>query len=98
MKGVGLLVGSCIWRTSRRLGRLSGAVVGALFAGAQPGLALVINVTYPNPANVPAAAQTEVNDVVALLQSSFINNATISITVDFTSTCGLGCNSTSLVG
>ena len=98
MKRVGLLVGARIWRTSRRLGLLSGAVVGALFAGTQPGLALVINVTYPNPANVPAAAVTEINSVVTLLQNSFINNATLNITIDFTSSCGLGCSSTQLVG
>src|SRR5438477_12369546 len=56
--------------------------------------ALVINVIYPNPDNVPAAAVTEITDVVNLLDSSFVNDATINITVDFTSTCGLSCSST----
>src|SRR5262249_37581072 len=49
---------------------------------------------YPNPGNVPAAAITEINNVVALLESSFINNATVNITVDFTANCGLGCSNT----
>jgi hypothetical protein len=82
-------------RPARRLAYLSGAILGALLAGGQPASAnLVINVAYPNQANVPPAAQTEINNVKTLLQNSFVNNATVNITVDFTSTCGLGCSNT----
>lgn len=82
-------------RTGRRLWFLFGGVLGATLAVGQPAQAnLVINVTYPNPDNVPAAAMTEINGVVTLLQNSFVNNATVNITVDFTSACGLGCSST----
>ncbi len=82
-----------IRHTGGRLGLLSGVALLAL-GTVQPAQALVINVTYPNPGNVPAAAMTEINNVVALLDSSFINNATVNITVDFTANCGLGCSST----
>ena len=83
-----------IGRTGRQLALISSMGLGALFFALQPAQALVINVTYPNPGNVPAAAQTEINSVVTLLQTSFINNATVNITVDFTAACGLGCSST----
>jgi hypothetical protein len=76
-----------------RLGLLAGLGLLAL-STVQPAQALVINVTYPNPGNVPAAAMSEINNVVALLDSSFINNATVNITVDFTANCGLGCSNT----
>jgi hypothetical protein len=87
-------VRSRIGRPGRRLGFLFGGVLGATLAAGQPAHAnLIINVSYPNPANVPAAAMTEINNVRTLLQNSFINNATVNITVDFTA-CGLGCSST----
>src|SRR5436309_10031422 len=80
------------YRGGRR-GLLVGLALLAL-GTVQPAQALVINVTYPNPGNVPAAAITEINNVVALLDGSFSNNATVGITVDFTANCGLGCNNT----
>ena len=73
---------------------LMGGLLAAFFAASQPAQALVINVTYPNPGNVSAAAMTEINGVVTLLQNSFVNNATVNVTVDFTAACGLGCSST----
>src|SRR5262249_24955991 len=80
---------------ARRPGLLLGAALGALlFAGQSAQANLIINVSYPNSGNVPAAAQTEINSVVTLLQNSFVNNATVNITVDFTAGCGLGCSST----
>jgi len=81
-------------RTGRRVGFLLGGVLGALFATGQPVQALLIKVSYPNMANVPAAAMAEINNVINLVDGSFINNATINLTVDFTTDCGLGCSST----
>src|SRR5262249_38952451 len=75
------------------LGFLSGMALLALGASQPASANLIIDVSYPNPADVPAAAQAEINSVVTLLQNSFINNATINITVEFTAACGLGCSS-----
>jgi hypothetical protein len=94
MYGFGRLVGFCDWRTARRLGLPLAGAVGALIAAGQTAQALLLNVTYPNPANVPAAAVTEINSVTTFLQNSFVNNATVNVTVDFTASCGLGCSST----
>jgi len=95
MQNLCLSVGLPIGRMGRRLGSLTGAALGALLLAGQPAQAnLIINVSYPNLGDVPAAAMTEINSVVMLLQNSFINNATVNVTVDFTSTCGLGCSST----
>jgi hypothetical protein len=78
---------------------VSGLALLAL-GGSQPAHALTINVSYPNASDVPAAAMTEINSVVSLLDSSFINPVTDNITVDFVppgsgpGLCNLGCSST----
>jgi hypothetical protein len=78
---------------------VSGLALLAL-GGSQPAHALTINVSYPNASDVPAAEMTEINSVVSLLDSSFINPVTDNITVDFVppgsgpGLCNLGCSST----
>jgi hypothetical protein len=88
-----------IGRTGWSLGSLllSGVALLAL-GGPQPAYALIIDVSYPDQADVPLAAQNDITNVVNFVDNSFTNNATINVTVDFTSTCGLGCSSTARVG
>jgi hypothetical protein len=81
-----------IAHTGWKFGLLLGGAVVAL-GGSLPVHALTINVSYPD-SSVPTAAQNEIASVVSSVDSLFTNNVTDNITVQFTSSCDLGCSNT----
>jgi hypothetical protein len=69
--------GRLIARRSRRLGLLSGAALGALLGAGQTADALVINPIFD--AAFPAAAKTNVMNVITEFQNDFSNPVTVNV-------------------
>ena len=72
------------WRSSRPLGLLLGGMLGAVFAAGQPADALTITPIFDSPwtnttTGAPAAATTDVTNVIHEYEADFSNPVTITV-------------------